>query len=126
MSTTPGDSTWADTGLVPPDSSAPQDPSRTTAPVEAADQPRAPKPDLSDEGAPVDVDAQREQLAGQRPQALPDDAPEADAWEQAQEADGDAPDQGTPEAVGDRDGSEADVIEQSIEVPEDEHDAYPS
>ena len=49
MSTVPGDSTWADAGLVGPDSSAVQDPSRTTAPVPAEDQPRAPRPLLRDE-----------------------------------------------------------------------------
>lgn len=122
MSTTPGDSTWADAGLVPPDSSTPQDPSRTTVPVEAADQPRAPKADLRDEGRPVDVDAQREALAG--PRALTEDAPEADAWEQSQEADGDAPGSDAPQGVAEREAAEADVLEQSIEVPEDEQDAY--
>lgn len=125
MSTTPGDSTWADAGLVPPDSSAPQDPSRTTAPVEAADRPRAPRPDLRDEGAPVDVDAQREERAGPRSGTLPDDAPEADAWEQAQDVDG-GPGDDEPERVAERDAAEADVIEQSIEVPDDEQDAYPT
>lgn len=123
MSTTPGDSTWADAGLVPPDSSTPQDPSRTTVPVEAADQARAPKPDLRDEGRPVDTDAQREALAGTRP--VTEDAPEADAWEQAQETDDDEPGAGGPVAVTERDAAEADVLEQSVEVPEDEQEAYP-
>lgn len=126
MSTTPGDSTWADAGLVPPDSSAPQDPSRTTAPVDAARQPRAAKPDLRDEGAPVDVDAQRAELAGDRPPTLSEDAPEADAWEQAQDADGDADEASDPQGVGDREGSEADLLEQSMAVPEDDEDAYPA
>jgi len=123
MSTTPGDSTWADAGLVPPDSSTPQDPSRTTVPVEAAGQPRAPKPDLRDEGSPIDVDAQREALGGGRP--VPEDAPEADAWEQSQEADGDVPGPDVPVQVGERDAAEADVLEQAMEVPEDEQEAYP-
>lgn len=123
MSTTPGDSTWADAGLVPPDSSAPQDPSRTTVPVEAAGQPRAPKPDLRDEGEPLDVDEQREERADDRARTLPDDAPEADAWEQTQDADGDASAEELT-GVGDREGSEADVVEQSLAVPEDETDAY--
>ena len=126
MSTTPGDSTWADAGLVPPDSSAPQDPSRTTVPVEAADQPRAAKPDLRDEGSAVDVGAQREEVPEQGPQTLPDDAPEADVWEQAQDADGDADERGELEGVGEREASEADVIEQSIDVPQDERESYPS
>ena len=49
MSTIPGDSSWADAGLVPPDSSAVQDPSRSTTPVVPDDQPRAPRPLLRDE-----------------------------------------------------------------------------
>ncbi|WP_155855253.1 hypothetical protein [Actinotalea ferrariae] len=125
MSTTPGDSTWADAGLVPPDSSAPQDPSRTTVPVDPADLPRAPKPDLRDEGGDLDVDAQRERLAAQRP-TLPDDAPEADAWDQAQETDAAAPDPDAATDLGERDASEADVLEQAAEVPEDEQDSYRS
>jgi hypothetical protein len=123
MSTTPGDSTWADAGLVPPDSSTPQDPSRTTVPVEAAGRPRAPKPDLRDEGSPIDVDAQREALAGGR--RAPEDAPEADAWEQSQEADGAGAGPDLPVQVGERDAAEADVLEQAMEVPEDEQEAYP-
>jgi hypothetical protein len=124
MSTTPGDSTWADAGLVPPDSSAPQDPSRTTAPVQVDRQPRAAKPDLRDEGAPVDVDAQRAELAGDRPPTIPEGAPEADAWEQAQDADGDPDEAAVPQAVGDREASEADVLEQSVVVPDDDEDSY--
>jgi hypothetical protein len=122
MSTTPGDSTWADAGLVPPDSSAPQDPSRTTVPVEAAEQPRAAKPDLRDEGA---RGAGPAGPAGDRGPERPDDAPEADVWEQAQDGDGDQ-DADELTAVGDREASEADVLEQSLSVPEDETDAYRS
>lgn len=55
MSTTPGDDTWADAGLVPPDSSEVQDPSRSTVPVEAEHQPAAPRPDLRDEASEPDV-----------------------------------------------------------------------
>ncbi|MCL3862625.1 hypothetical protein [Actinotalea sp. K2] len=55
MSTVPGDSSWADAGLVPPDSSQTQDPSLTTIPVEPEHQPRAPRPDLRDEAPEPDV-----------------------------------------------------------------------
>lgn len=55
MSTTPGDETWADAGLVPPDSSEVADPSRSTVPVEPEHQPAAPRPDLRDEAAEPDV-----------------------------------------------------------------------
>jgi hypothetical protein len=55
MSTTPGDSTWADAGLVPPDSSQVQDPSEETVPVEPEHQPAAPRPDLRDEATEPDV-----------------------------------------------------------------------
>ena len=107
---------------VPPDSSAPQDPSRTTVPVEAADQPRAAKPDLRDEGA---VGDRRDGPPGDGGPERPEDAPEADVWEQSQDADGDE-DADELTAVGDREGSEADVLEQSLSVPEDETDAYRS
>ena len=122
MSTTPGDSTWADAGLVPPDSSVPQDPSRTTVPVEAADQPRAPKPDLRDEGR---AGARRDGPSGDGGAERPEDAPEADVWEQAQDGGGDE-DADELTAVGDREGSEADVLEQALSVPEDDTDAYRS
>ncbi|MBC7290597.1 MAG: hypothetical protein H5T83_04565 [Actinotalea sp.] len=65
----------------------------------------------------------RDELTGHRPPTLPEDAPEADAWEQAQDADGDA-DGAAPEGVGEREASEADVLEQAIEVPEDEQESY--
>ena len=55
MSTTPGDSAWADAGLVPPDSSQVQDPSTQTTPVDPEYQPRAARPDLRDEADEPDV-----------------------------------------------------------------------
>ena len=61
MSTT-GEGSWADAGLVPPDSSAVQSPARTTAPVPAEDQPRAPKPDLLEESSEADALEQRQEL----------------------------------------------------------------
>ena len=62
MSTTPGDSTWADAGLVPPESSEVPDPSRTTVPVEPEHQPAAPRPDLRDEADEPDVVEQAQLL----------------------------------------------------------------
>ena len=55
MSTIPGDSSWADAGLVPPDSSAVPDSELTTVPVDPEHQPRAPRPDLRDEADEMDV-----------------------------------------------------------------------
>ena len=55
MSTTPGDSSWADAGLVPPDNSTVQSPARTTVPVDPEHLPRAPRPDLRDEADEPDV-----------------------------------------------------------------------
>lgn len=54
MSTIPGDSSWADAGLVPPeDAEVPMhDP---TTPVEPEHQPAAPRPDLRDEADEPDV-----------------------------------------------------------------------
>jgi hypothetical protein len=106
MSTNPGHETWADAGLVPPDSSAVPDPGRTTVPVPAEDRPRAPKPDLRDEAPAPD-----------------DEAPEADALEQAQEVGGrDAP-SSSPSL--DAETPEADALEQSQEVGDDESEEYP-
>ncbi len=94
MSTTPGDSTWADAGLVPPGESEVQDPSRTTVPVEVEHQPAAPRPDLRDEANEPDV---LEDL-DHRP-----DAPRPDLRDEA---------------------SEPDVVEQAHEVPELADDDY--
>lgn len=55
MTTAPGHSSWADAGLVPPDNSLVPDSERSTVPVPAEDQPRAPKPDLRDEADEADV-----------------------------------------------------------------------
>lgn len=119
MSTIPGDSSWADAGLVPPDSSRVQDPSRSTTPVVPDDQPRAPRPSLRDEagaGAPVDEgDADEYEPTG----AVPDldfEAAEQDAVE------GYEPDATPPDVRGD--APEADVVEQAREVPGDDDD-YP-
>ncbi|KGM08389.1 hypothetical protein [Cellulomonas bogoriensis] len=62
MSTTPGDSTWADAGLVPPDSSQVPDSTRETVPVEPEHQPAAPRPDLRDEANEPDVVEQAQDL----------------------------------------------------------------
>lgn len=55
MSTVPGDSSWADAGLVPPQDAEVQDPSSTTVPVEVEHEPAAPRPDLRDEADETDV-----------------------------------------------------------------------
>lgn len=94
MSTTPGDSTWADTGLVPPQESEVQDPSRTTVPVEVEHQPAAPRPDLRDE------------------------ANESDVLEDVDHR----PDPARPDLRGE--ASESDVVEQAQEVPELADDDY--
>lgn len=62
MSTVPGDDTWADTGLVPPDNSAVPGSERSTVPVEPEHQPRAPRPDLRDEAAEPDVVEQAQEV----------------------------------------------------------------
>lgn len=72
MSTTPGESTWADAGLVPPDSSQVQDPSRSTVPVEPEHQPRAPRPDLRDEAAEPDVVEQAQVVPAEEDEEYPD------------------------------------------------------
>lgn len=61
MSTT-GEGSWADAGLVPPDSSAVPGSEDSTTPVPAEDQPRAPKPDLRDEAPEADVLEQEQEL----------------------------------------------------------------
>lgn len=103
MSTIPGDDSWADAGLVPPSSSEVQDPSRTTTPVEAEDQPRAPRPALRDEaglepdeyrpdparpdhrGEASEPDVLEDLEPPADPPQVPEDAPEPDVVEQAQE-----------------------------------------
>ena len=62
MTTVPGHSSWADAGLVPPDSSLVPDSERSTVPVRPQDQPRAPRPDLHDEANEADVLEQQEEL----------------------------------------------------------------
>ena len=68
MTTLPGDSSWADAGLVPPDSSEVPDSERSTVPVPPEDQPRAPRPELRDEANEADVLEQEE--------VVPDDGSE--------------------------------------------------
>ena len=113
MSTVPGDSSWADAGLVPPDSSQVQDPSRTTTPVEADDQPRAPRPVLRDEAGLRDADEYEPDPA--RPDRS-GEAAEHDVLEGYEPAD--------PAPLRD-DAPEPDVAEQAQEVPEDDRDEYP-
>lgn len=125
MSTTPGEHTWADAGLVPPDSSEVPPAERTTVPREPGDLPAAPRPDLRDEAAEHDLLEQQQDLAGASDEAprIPDDAPEGDVLEQHREAgSGDEP-TGPPSARRD-DAAEHDVLEQSQAVPEDDDD-YP-
>ncbi len=55
MSTTPGESTWADAGLVPPVDAEVPEPGRSTVPVDPEHQPAAPRPDLRDEATEPDV-----------------------------------------------------------------------
>ena len=55
MSTTPGENTWADAGLIPPEDEEVPEPRRTTVPVEPEHQSAAPRPDLRDEAAEPDV-----------------------------------------------------------------------
>lgn len=130
MSTTPGEHTWADAGLVPPDSSEVPRSERRTTPEDPAGRPAAPRPDLHAEAAEHDLDEQSRDLEGVpateavEPTELPDDAPEGDALEQRQDPTGyvaaDAPPR-LPE-----DAPEGDALEQAIEVPDDDADDYPS
>ena len=120
MSTIPGDSSWADAGLVPPDSSRVQDPSRSTTPVVPDDQPRAPRPVLRDEaevGAEVsEGDAADDyEPADARPD-LDFEAAEQDVVEEYE------PDTPRPDVRGE--AHEADVVEQAQEVPVGDDD-YP-
>lgn len=55
MSTTPGESTWADAGLIPPEDAEVPEPRRRTVPVDPEHQPAAPRPDLRGEAAEPDV-----------------------------------------------------------------------
>lgn len=71
MSTIPGESTWADAGLVPPDSSEVPDAERSTVPVPPADQPRAPSPDLSDEADEGDLLEQAEPVPDDESEEYP-------------------------------------------------------
>lgn len=72
MSTIPGESSWADAGLVPPDNSAVPSPDTSTVPVEPEHQPAAPRPDLRDEAAEPDVVEQAQEV----PDDGSDDYPE--------------------------------------------------
>lgn len=51
MSTTPGESTWSDAGLIPPE----EEPVRIAVPADPEHRPSAPRPDLRDEAAEPDV-----------------------------------------------------------------------
>lgn len=93
MSTIPGDNTWADAGLVPPDNSAVQSPERSTVPVDPEHQPRAPRPDLRDEADEPDV--VEHEPGAPRPD-LRGEADEPDVVEQAM----DVPDDETDEYPG--------------------------
>ena len=71
MSTDPGESTWADAGLVPPDSVNLPDPDRSTVPVPPADRPRAPMPDPGDEADEGDLLEQAEPVPDDWSQEYP-------------------------------------------------------
>ena len=71
MSTVPGDSSWADAGLVPPDNSVVPDPERSTVPVPPPDQPRAPRPDLRDEADEGDILEQAEPVPDDESEEYP-------------------------------------------------------
>lgn len=118
MSTTPGDSSWADAGLVPPDSSAVPGSERTTVPQDPETQPRSPRPDLRDEAEQPEEEG--EPPGPGRP-SVPEDAPEGDALDQATGVDevGFGPDD-----VQRDDATEGDVLEQRHAVPEDGADDY--
>ncbi|MCB2176625.1 MAG: hypothetical protein KQH57_12500 [Actinomycetales bacterium] len=60
MSTIPGESTWVDAGLVPPD---PDQAREATDDVRAADHVGASRPDLADEAAEPDVVEQAMEVA---------------------------------------------------------------
>ncbi|WP_182113348.1 MULTISPECIES: hypothetical protein [unclassified Actinotalea] len=62
MSTIPGDSSWADAGLVPPDNAQVPGSESTTVPVDPEHQPAAPRPDLRDEAAEGDVVEQAQEV----------------------------------------------------------------
>lgn len=72
MSTTPGENTWADAGLVPPDNSEVPEPTRITVPVEPEHQPAAPRPDLRDEAAEPDVVEQALDVPGEEDEDYPE------------------------------------------------------
>ncbi len=95
MSTTPGDSTWADAGLVPPDSPE----------------------DVAEQAAGLDD-------APALPEELPSDASEADVLDQHVDSGGlpaQPPRRGERPID---DAAEHDVLEQSVDVPVDDED-YP-
>ena len=128
MSTIPGEGSWADAGLVPPDSSQVQDPSRSTVPVRPEDQPRAPKPLLRDEGLTGRVVREGEATGPGTEDGgeHEPDEPRPDRDDRA--AEGDVLEDYEPAPASpssDADAPEADVAEQAQEVPHDD-DAYPA
>lgn len=64
MSTTPGESTWADAGLVPPEGSEVPEPRKITVPFDPEHSPAAPRPDLRDEADESDVVEQAIEVTG--------------------------------------------------------------
>jgi hypothetical protein len=96
MSTTPGDSTWIDAGLLPPDSPE----------------------DRADQEAEIDE-------APELPEELPADAPEADVLDQHLDAGGlpPVPPRRGDRPVDD--AAEHDLLDQALDVPVDDDD-YPA
>jgi hypothetical protein len=72
MSTTPGDSTWADAGLIPPEDPETPEPRRITVPVDPEHAPAAPRPDLRDEADEPDVVEQAIEVADDESDAYPE------------------------------------------------------
>jgi hypothetical protein len=68
MSTTPGENTWADAGLIPPED---EKPLRIAVPADPEHQPSAPRPDLRDEAAEPDV-VEQALVAGEDEEEYPE------------------------------------------------------
>ena len=72
MSTIPGDDSWADAGLVPPEDAEVPDPGDGTAPVDPEHRPAAPRPDLRDEADEPDVVDQAREVPADEDEEYPE------------------------------------------------------
>jgi hypothetical protein len=72
VSTIPGDDSWADAGLVPPEDAEVPDPADRTVPVDPEHQPAAPRPDLRDEADEPDVVDQAREVPADEDEEYPD------------------------------------------------------